>query len=231
MSSTKLGIKELEALAETLRASGYFTVTRTKWTKAQARRRILDFWRRTGRFPRQRDFDTTNELPTSVQLWNLYATRPSDRRGRGGRWNGWRMEKPRLDHQEWDSRAETILTRVQRDLVDSNLLRAREVLNLPNVTIRRHGIDKYGMEKLARLGEKLAEDEFGILWKLPGEWTTGEHTHMVYLEVENKTPEQDGTFAHYFLRVPPTMTVPRQAAAWTFNVTDGWEEFEFGAES
>ena len=37
------------------------------------------------------------------------------------------------------------------------------------------------------------------------------------VKVVNSTPEYDGTFKDYFLRVPPEMTRARQAIAWTFD--------------
>ena len=36
------------------------------------------------------------------------------------------------------------------------------------------------------------------------------------LEVENSTPEPDGSYKRYFLRVPPEVRTPREAVAWTF---------------
>jgi hypothetical protein len=38
------------------------------------------------------------------------------------------------------------------------------------------------------------------------------------LEVINSTREPDGSFKHYWLRVPPTMKTARDAAAWTFDI-------------
>lgn len=41
---------------------------------------------------------------------------------------------------------------------------------------------------------------------------------IVLLEVINSTRETDGHFKYYWLRVPPTMTKAREAAAWTFDL-------------
>jgi hypothetical protein len=37
------------------------------------------------------------------------------------------------------------------------------------------------------------------------------------VKVINSTPEPDGRFKDYFLRVPPMMVRARQAVAWTFD--------------
>lgn len=37
---------------------------------------------------------------------------------------------------------------------------------------------------------------------------------------QNSTPEPDGTFRDYFLRVPPGMVRAKQAVAWTFGVSE-----------
>lgn len=58
------------------------------------------------------------------------------------------------------------------------------------------------------------EEGRGTLWRreIPGDEA------IVVLEVKNSTPEKDGTFKKYFLRVPPTITKAHDAAAWTFNL-------------
>ncbi len=43
---------------------------------------------------------------------------------------------------------------------------------------------------------------------------------IVAVEVLNSTPEPDGSFKRYLLRVPPAMQRARQAVAWTFGMTE-----------
>jgi hypothetical protein len=38
--------------------------------------------------------------------------------------------------------------------------------------------------------------------------------------VVNGSPEPDGTFRTYFLRVPPTVRTAREGVAWTFELTE-----------
>ena len=41
---------------------------------------------------------------------------------------------------------------------------------------------------------------------------------LMLVKVLNSTPEPDGSFKSYFLRVPPTVTTAREAVAWTFQL-------------
>ncbi|MGH9553254.1 MAG: DUF6745 domain-containing protein [Terriglobales bacterium] len=38
------------------------------------------------------------------------------------------------------------------------------------------------------------------------------------VRVINSTPEPDGSYKHYFLRVPPEITTAKSAVAWTFDI-------------
>jgi hypothetical protein len=42
------------------------------------------------------------------------------------------------------------------------------------------------------------------------------------VKVLNATPEPDGTFQDYYLRVPPDVESAREAVAWTFDMEDGY---------
>ena len=90
------------------------------------------------------------------------------------------------------------------------------ILSVRNVTTRRSLMEQYGIEKLLRDGggKVVQQDDYGTLWELP----TDNHVdnRVLYLEVVNSTPEPDGTFAHYFLRVPPAMGSAKEAVEWTF---------------
>jgi hypothetical protein len=39
------------------------------------------------------------------------------------------------------------------------------------------------------------------------------------VHVVNSTPEPDGTYNNYFLRVPPETKTAREGVAWTFGLT------------
>jgi hypothetical protein len=87
----------------------------------------------------------------------------------------------------------------------------------PNADLRRLLIDRYGPARIMRNrgARKIAQDGFGSLWRF--ENFDGEPLVMVC--VRNSTPEPDGTFKDYWLRVPPHVVSPRQAVAWTFDMT------------
>jgi len=90
------------------------------------------------------------------------------------------------------------------------------------VKITQYGVDRYILNSGA---EKVHEDEWGILYKK--EVINDEPITMV--KVVNSSPEPDGTFKDYFLRVPPSITTAREAVAWTFDVPE--EEYELEQES
>lgn len=103
------------------------------------------------------------------------------------------------------------------------------ILSVPNVTVRRDLMVKYGIENLLRDGGgvKMQEDEFGVLWRLPPD--NFQDTATVYVEVVNSSPQRneetgelilddngEKIFDHYFLRVAPTCFTAKMAVAWTF---------------
>lgn len=90
-------------------------------------------------------------------------------------------------------------------------------------TVRRCMIDIMTPERFIREGDAVtvAEDETGVLWNKT--WTAWDAWAAV--QVQNGTPEPDGTYRQYFLQVPPTVRSARQAVAWTY----GLSEFEYTA--
>jgi len=83
-----------------------------------------------------------------------------------------------------------------------------------NVEIRRIMIERYGLEKYFKdsKADKIHTDDFGTLYKI--EQKDDEPIMMV--KVVNSTPEADGHYKDYLIRVPPEMTTAHQAVAWTF---------------
>jgi hypothetical protein len=72
---------------------------------------------------------------------------------------------------------------------------------------------------------KLHSDETGTLYRMnvPGD------EPILVVQVINSTPEPDGSFNEYFLRVPPSIARARQGVAWTFGLSE--EEYYPIAES
>jgi len=86
----------------------------------------------------------------------------------------------------------------------------------PNIEIRRRMIDMYGLERFILDSGAVAvqSDSCGILYRKE---LLGEEP-VVVVRVINSTPEPDGSFREYFLRVPPTTTTAHAAVAWTFGL-------------
>lgn len=83
-------------------------------------------------------------------------------------------------------------------------------------------IERFGQERFLRESgaQKINSDDWGTLWRK--EIKNDEPVVMV--EVLNSTPEPDGEFKTYFLRVPPTTKTAREAIAWSFDKTE--DEYE-----
>jgi hypothetical protein len=86
-----------------------------------------------------------------------------------------------------------------------------------NAEVRRVMIELFGQERyLAESkAEEIQRDDYGTLYRkdIPGD------EPLVMVKVVNATPEPDGSFKDYFLRVPPTMATAHEAVAWTFEKT------------
>jgi len=83
-----------------------------------------------------------------------------------------------------------------------------------NAEIRRIKIDRYGQSRyLMDSGAKLVhEDDWGQLYKTE----LDNDEPLVMVKVVNSTPEPDGSYKDYFIRVPPTCRTALEAVAWTF---------------
>jgi len=104
---------------------------------------------------------------------------------------------------------------VPRDIIESpHSLTSQRIDQERNVELRRALIDKFGIVNYLR--ETCAgikdQTELGTLYlkQIPGD------EPIALVRVKNGTPEPDGTYKEYFLRVPPTMKTVQEAVAWTF---------------
>lgn len=84
-------------------------------------------------------------------------------------------------------------------------------LSHPNAEVRRVLMTHYGHERLLREHGKVVQtDDCGVLWAIDPD--------LRMVEVENSTPEPDGTRRKYMLRVPPDTRTSRAGVAWTFGL-------------
>jgi len=101
---------------------------------------------------------------------------------------------------------------------DPDAVTASRVLRWSNAERRRVAIERIGLEQFMQAvgAEVIQEDDYGRLWRANRE-VDGES--FVAVEVVNSTPEPDGSYRRYFLRVPPSTRTARKGVAWSFGLT------------
>lgn len=102
----------------------------------------------------------------------------------------------------------------EKVIIAPQSLTPAEIDSERNAEVRRVMIERYGQSHylMESKAEEIHRDDFGVLYRkqIPGD------EDLVMVKVVNSTPEPDGRFKDYFLRVPPNITRARQAVAWTF---------------
>ncbi|MBX9692426.1 MAG: hypothetical protein K2Z81_08585, partial [Cyanobacteria bacterium] len=89
--------------------------------------------------------------------------------------------------------------------------------NERNIEIRRVMVERFGAERYLKESDAKAiqSDKCGTLF-----WKQMEGDEpLVMVRVKNSTPEPDGSYKDYFLRVPPNITTAREGVAWTFGLS------------
>ena len=108
----------------------------------------------------------------------------------------------------------------------------RGVLAEANAEVRRVMVERLGVDRfLAGVKAKVVDrdtDQLGHQRRLLRVDQPGDEPLLV-IEVTNSTPEPDGSWKSYILRVPPTMKRCPQAVAWTFDMSEG--EYQPALES
>ena len=107
-------------------------------------------------------------------------------------------------------------------IIAPKTLTPKQIEQEENTEVRRVMVERFGQDRfLVESGAKaIHADEFGTLYRKE---VSGDEP-IVMVKVINSTPEADGTFKDYFLRVPPDITKAREAVAWTADMTA--EEYE-----
>jgi hypothetical protein len=87
-----------------------------------------------------------------------------------------------------------------------------------NAELRRMMVEHYTPERFLKDSDAqpVQQDEAGKLWRI----AMGEDESIVLVEVVNSTPEPDGTYNIYFLRVPPHIQTAKAGIAWTFGLDE-----------
>lgn len=165
------------------------------WTERTILDALFRFMKKNYRFPKQKDFGLANDMP-SYWAYSNHAN-PS-----------WQW--PRRD---WVSPRDYWERKIAADKRCDHTM----AVQLRNVLARKEAIERIGFHTFIKKGVARlidADPEFGELYQLPGE-TPSEP--MILLKVVNSTPDPDGTFSDYYLRVPPEMKDAREAVRWTFH--------------
>jgi hypothetical protein len=102
-------------------------------------------------------------------------------------------------------------------MVRPETLTATQIQAETNAEVRRVMLERYGYERyVTDIGATVVQaDDFGELLVAP---RSGD-TELKMVRVINSTPEADGSYKRYMLRVPPTVTSGLEGVAWTFGMT------------
>lgn len=105
----------------------------------------------------------------------------------------------------------------ERIVMDPRSLTVEEINGQRNIEIRRVMMEQYGLDRYLRKSNarEITKDAYGTLWECP---VPGD-VPLRMVEVLNSTPEPDGHYKTYFLRVPQNVRDPHEAVAWTFGMT------------
>lgn len=100
-----------------------------------------------------------------------------------------------------------------------------------NIEVRRLMLDLYGVERFIKDSEShLVNTEVfnGRTYQLWQATLNRDDEDVTMLKVTNATPEVDGSFKDYWLRVPPDVITAMGAVAWTFNLrVDAYRQLMF----
>ena len=101
---------------------------------------------------------------------------------------------------------------------DPDAVTPARVARWANAERRRVAMERIGIEPFMHAlgGAVVQQDDYGRLWRTERE-VDGEP--LVAVEVVNSTPEPDGSYRRYFLRVPPSTRTARRGVAWSFGLT------------
>ena len=102
-------------------------------------------------------------------------------------------------------------------VTDPSRINPDTILAESNAEVRRVMMNIYGQDNFIKNGKSILihQDEWGKLWKKE----VPDDEPVVMVEVLNSTPEPDGEFKTYFIRVKPDVTTAHEAVASTFKRT------------
>lgn len=125
---------------------------------------------------------------------------------------------PAIEYADWGPFCWHGVVVDRRIVLEPESLTVKDIETEHNLETRRIMLNRFGESRfMEESNAQIIDDDpaFGVLYRksLP----LDEPLQMV--KVKNSTPEPDGSFRNYLLRVPPTMRTAREAVAWTFRMT------------
>jgi hypothetical protein len=108
------------------------------------------------------------------------------------------------------------LTQHEHQQIINKTITLQQIENEENIERRRLFTETYGLERYIQDSKAkiISQDEYRSLYKKD----QINDEPIVMVKVKNSTPEHDGTYKFYFMRVPPNMKTPKEAIAWTFGL-------------
>lgn len=105
----------------------------------------------------------------------------------------------------------------ERIVMQPQTITVQEIDNERNAELRRIMLDQYTIERYLIDGKAtvISQDDFGTLYHKN---VPTEEEPLCMVKVTNTTPEPDGSFKHYFLRVSPNCLTAHEAVASSFNL-------------
>jgi hypothetical protein len=105
-------------------------------------------------------------------------------------------------------------------ITDPKSVTVDEILNHPNQEVRYAGLEIYGFERMIQEGHfKVVHHDKNIDARLL-RFEKNLQEPLCLVQVTNASPEIDGHYKKYFLKVPPTIKTCKEAIAWTFGVAE-----------
>jgi len=113
---------------------------------------------------------------------------------------------------------------------DSRSFVLKDILEIENIELRRAILEKVGFSRV--------EDEATVVDEGTGDFSgckllcvsdsgeEGADKKIMFLKLKNSTPEEDGSYKFYYLRVPPKIKKVPEGIKWSFDVKNK-EEFKY----
>lgn len=101
-------------------------------------------------------------------------------------------------------------------VVAPDQITTQHIADEENAEVRRVMMERYGYERyIADIGATREQaDDYGELYRV----TRADDSDLVMVKLINSTPEPDGSYKQYWLRVRPEITSAREAVAWSFAI-------------